>query len=81
MIRGKHDHRVLHQIFLLHELEQHAKLVIDLFDKPHIGGDHRLARFFFRERAPANPLLEMLRERISVFAFFFRTMNRLNFCR
>ena len=40
MVRGEHDHRAVGQSALFQKTKQHAELVVDLLDQPHVGGNH-----------------------------------------
>ena len=51
MIGGEHDHRGVEQPALLEEAHQHAHLVVDLPDQPHVGRDDLLARLVARHVA------------------------------
>ena len=45
MIAGNHNHGALEQAPLMEKAPQPAKVIVDLLDEPHIGGDDGRAHF------------------------------------
>ena len=41
VVAGKHDQRVVPAASALQKIKQPPELIVDLFDQPHVGGDHR----------------------------------------
>ena len=78
VVRGQHNHGVVHPSGINHVLKQAAKLVVALLDEAHIGRHHDIAHLVAVERLGDGVLLVLRQHRMRVLAFAFRADNRLD---